>query len=424
VSSISSGLQHGLKSVAVLAYHSSPLAEPGSGDSGGMTVYVRRLAEAFTRLGVSTDIYTRSGTASRSIATLSPRARIISIPAGPAASLAKAELEDHVQEFAEGVRSFALGQRIDYDIVHSHYWQSGLAAKSLAAWWSVPLVHSHHTLGRVKNIYLAPGDVPEPPNRLRGEEEVNEAADVLIASTDDEWEHLSCLYGVSHDRIKTIHPGVDHTLFHPGDQMVARRSLGLGDELVLLYAGRIQPLKGLELAIRTVEKLQRAVDRPLLLLVVGGASGARGSEEVARLEGLASSLGVADQVRFAGPQSHERLAGYYQAADALVVCSHSESFGLSALEAQACGTPVVGTAVGGLSYVVEDGVSGFLVDTRDPDVFSSRLERLLCDGDLRGKFRARAERSASAFSWAGSAGSFLQLYDCLLEESLPQLCTC
>ena len=413
-----------VRSVAVVAYHSSPLGPPGDGDSGGMTVYIRELAEAFARRGVYTDVFTRADGPGPAITNLSPGVRVVAVEAGPRSKVPKEGLVEHLGDFAVGVRAFALAQRMTYDVVHSHYWQSGVAGITLARGWGVPLVHSHHTLGKVKNRYLAPGDQPEPVVRLDGEARVIGAADVLVASTDDEWKQLACLYGASHDSLKTLHPGVDHAMFSPGPLDEARARLGLGDEAVMLYVGRIQRLKGIELAIRAADELRPALDRPLTLLVAGGASGPAGGIEVARLRALVSELGLEDVVRFVGPVPHEELPTYYRAADVLVVCSHSESFGLAALEAHSCGTPVVGTPVGGLSYVVADERSGFLVDTRDPAVFAARLKTLLADDSLRERFRRAAIASAASFSWDGTAQSLHELYECLVREQSPEACTC
>jgi D-inositol-3-phosphate glycosyltransferase len=413
-----------LSRIAVLAYHSSPLAEPGAGDAGGMSVYVRELAEVLARKGVATDIFTRATDRSRPMTDLHPGVRVIAIEAGPRTPLEKEKLRPHVGAFATGIRAFATAQRLGYDVVHSHYWQSGLAARALATFWSVPFVHSQHTLARVKNQFLAPGDAPEPQSRIEGEDAVTSAADVLIASTEDEWMQLSCHYGVAHDRLKVVHPGVDHDLFHPGDRAEARARLDLGDEAAMLYVGRIQPLKGLELGIRAVEELVAALDRRLVFYVVGGASGGSGDRELTRLRALADSLGVASNVRFVGATSHAEVPTFYRAADVAIVTSHSESFGLAALEAHACGTPLVGTAVGGLSHIVRNGESGWLVPSRDPRVFADRVGSILNDAELRDSFSANALRSARAFSWEATADGLLELYDCLIREGSPELCTC
>lgn len=410
--------------VAILSLHSSPLIEPGSGDSGGMTIYVRELTAALARLGVKTDIYTRAVPGSSRVISIAEGVRVVSIDAGPAAA-PKEEIPGYIDDFISGVRAFATTQRISYDVLHSHYWHSGIAATQLAKAWDIPHVHSHHTLGRVKNRFLAPGDAPEPQSRLDGEEEVIESADVLVASTDEEWSQLSCLYGASHDRLKTLHPGVDHELFSPGDRRAARARLGLGeDELVTLYVGRIQPLKGLGLGIEATEQLVGALDHPLTFVVVGGASGVSGEAEVARLKRLGSELDIEDRVRFVGPQPHTEIPVYYRAADAVLMSSYSESFGLTALEAQACGIPVVATAVGGLGHIVMDGETGYLVEDRDPSVFAARLKTLLSDRDLRAEFSRRAVLSSQRFSWQSTADTTKELYECLVRERLPEACTC
>lgn len=409
---------------AILSYHSSPLVEPGSGDSGGMTIFVRELTVGLARLGIETDIFTRATGNEERITPLSAGVRVVAVDAGPREPVAKEQLPLYLGEFIEGIQWFASTQGTAYDLVHSHYWHSGLAGDAIARAWSVPLVHSHHTLGLVKNRNLAPGDRAEPEGRLRGERRVIENADVLVASTEEEWGQLSCLYGAPHDRLKIVHPGVDHDLFCPGDRFAARAELGLGDAHVVLYVGRIQRLKGLELAIRAVEELVPALERPVRFLIVGGPSGLDGADEVARLQRLVATLDLDDIVRFEGPQPHTRLPLYYRAADALAVCSHSESFGLAALEAQACGTPVVATPVGGLGHIVSDGGSGFLVDTRDPAVFAGRLKTVLADNDLRDSFGRAAVQAAARFSWENTAVSMHSLYECLVTEKLPELCTC
>jgi len=410
--------------VAVISYHSSPLQEPGSGDAGGMTVYVRSLAEALAARGVTTDVFTRAEASDRIPVTVSPGVRVVPIAAGPVAPVPKEDLQPHIKDFVSGIRAFAQTQRLSYDLVHSHYWQSGVAGTALSRVWGVPLVHSHHTLGRVKNHFLAPGDRPEPDLRLAGEDQVIAAADVLVASTDDELGYLSCLYGASHDRLKTLHPGVDHERFRPLDAAAARRELGLGPGAVMLFVGRLQPLKGADLALRALEELLPALDGEVSLVLVGGASGQGGAAEVDRLTALAESLGVSDRVSFVGPQPHHRLPLFYNASDVVTVCSHSESFGLAALEAHACGVPVVASPVGGLSHIVRDGRSGFLVARRDPAIFAARLKTLLSDRDLHARFSAEAIDAASGFSWSRTASEFVELYQCLVREDSPEVCTC
>lgn len=409
--------------VAVIAYHSSPLHEPGVGDAGGMTIYVRSLARALAQKGVHTDIFTRATDASPSVTELFPGVRVISIEAGPRDEIPKEGLERFVGDFVTGVRTFAIAQRASYDVIHSHYWQSGLAAMPLALQWNVPIVHSHHTLGAVKNDSLPPGDDPEPQRRIDGERQVIDAASVLVASSSEEMEQLACLYGAPHDNLTTIHPGVDHELFNPGDQHEARVALGLGEGRFILHVGRIQRLKGIDLAIRSLAHLGPEAGVPTLL-VVGGPSGPAGSSEIERLAELATDLGVRDRVRFLGPQPHASLPAYYRAADVVVVCSHSESFGLAALEAHACATPVVATAVGGLKHIVQDGQSGNLIATRDPRTFAARLAPLLRDGAMRQRWSMAAAGASMSFSWERSASEFLELYECLVSEEFVEVCTC
>ena len=413
-----------VRRVAVVSYHSSPLSEPGSGDAGGMTVYVRHLADALADRGVATDIFTRATRPGDRPVSLRHGVRVVPIEAGPLSSVEKEELPRHLASFVSGIRTFATAQRIRYDVVHSHYWQSGLAGTELAEAWGVPLVHSHHTLGRVKNLFLAPGDVAEPEQRLAGEERVISSAAALVASTDDEYQQLACMYGASHDRLKTLPPGVDHRLFRPLDRAKARRRLEIGPGPVLLYVGRIQKLKGIELAIRATEQLVHALDEEPTLIVVGGASGTGGGDEVARLRSVIAELGMDSYVRFEGPRPHAELPWYYAASDVVVVCSHSESFGFAALEAQACGRPVVGTPVGGLSHIVRTGRSGFLVDDRDASVFASRLKTILSDRDVASMFEAAALSGSRRFTWERTASTFHDLYECLVEDITPDLCAC
>lgn len=409
--------------LAVIAYHSSPLLEPGSGDAGGMTVYIRAVASALAARGVHTDMFTRSTSGRAEVRAVETGVRVVSLPAGPQGSPPKEVLGAHLPEFVARVGSFADGGA--YDLIHSHYWQSGLAGVELSRAWRVPLVHSQHTLARVKDRYRPPDEPDEPIARTAGEEAVVQAADVLIASTDDEWGSLACLYKAPHDRLKTVYPGVDHARFSPGDRTIARRKLGLpGAAALLLCVGRIQPLKGLGLAIEALGQLVPAVDRPLELLVVGGASGPSGEREIERLRTAAIVAGVSDHVSFVGPIPHDATPDHYRAADAVLVCSFSESFGLSALEAQACGIPVVATDVGGLSHVVQDGRSGFLTVDRDASVFAGHIKTLLADADMARSFSNTALESARRFTWERTALELHELYECLVTERLPEACTC
>jgi D-inositol-3-phosphate glycosyltransferase len=361
-----------------------------------MNVYVDRLARALVDLGVAVDVFTRSpGVAS--VREVAPALRVIALPAGRPAALAKEELTPHAPAFAGAIAAYALETGARYNIVHSHYWQSGIAAISLAKHWRTPLVHTHHTLGELKNQARPNGIAPEPDFRLRAERRIIAAAALVTASTDEERRRISG------DDVRKLAPGVDHRLFHPGERKSARARLGLGEGPLFLAAGRIQALKGLELAVRALS----LVDDASALIVAGGPSGADGASERERLARLACELDVERRVRFVGPQPQRRLADLYRAADAVIVCSYCESFGLAALEAHACGTPVVGTAVGGLPTFVREGRSGFLLDRRNPRLLAARLRDVLAAGEA---FRIAAAQSASAFSWERMAQVLLAEY--------------
>jgi D-inositol-3-phosphate glycosyltransferase len=388
-----------------------------------MTVYVRSLASALAREGINTDIFTRAAEDAQPIVRLDDRVRVVSIEAGPRTGVTKDGLPDFVEEFVTGIRAFAQSQRVAYDLLHSHYWQSGIAGVELTSAWRIPLVHSHHTLGRVKNGARARGDVIESVGRVRGEERVAAAADAQVASTSQEWQQLLTLYRASSDSVKVIHPGVDHDLFFPIDREEARAELGIEAGPVLLSVGRIQPLKGIDLAIRALPIVASRISARPVLVIVGGVSGPNGEDEEKRLRRLSETLGVSDLVRFVGPRPHDALAAYYSAADALIVGSHSESFGLTALEAQACGTPVIGTVVGGLPDVVDDGASGFLLPQRDPRIVAARA-MLLIDQRARSHFRSHSMRRAARFSWKQTASSFVELYECLVRADVSEECVC
>jgi D-inositol-3-phosphate glycosyltransferase len=323
--------------------------------------------------------------------------RTVALAAGPSGPVAKEQLPPHARAFAGAVATFAQRERIAYRVVHSHYWQSGLAAVRLARQWRVPLVHMHHTMGEIKNAARPAGTAPESDLRLRAERAVVLAADLVTASTDEERRQLGSA------RVRTLRPGVDHGLFHPGDRTVARAAFQLGDQPVVLAAARIQPLKGLDLGVEALP----LVSPDATLVVAGGPSGPDGDKELARLRALATRLGIQRRVRFLGPVPRVRLAELYRAADALVVTSHSESFGLAALEAHASGTPVVGTDVGGLATFVRSGRSGFLIGRRDARLVAARLRDVIAAGD---SFRTAAAASVAGFSWEHTARELLRDY--------------
>jgi len=392
-----------------------------------MNVYVRELTSALAGAGVHCDVYTRSWRQGLApVLEVEPGFRVHHVPAGPEASVAKEDLALHLDQFTAGVleRIEASGAP---DVIHANYWLSGVAGHVLKHRLELPLVSTFHTLARVKAEEAA----EEHDLRARFEAEVIGCSDVILASSGDEAAQLERLYGAVPERIEVVAPGVDHTLFSPGDKRVARLELGLGDEPVLLFAGRIQPLKGADVAIRALAALgpgrigERPSDRAgpgsrAILLLVGGPSGVDGAAELARLHHLVADLGLDERVRFVPPQPHGRLATFYRAADACLVPSRSESFGLVALEAAACGTPVVASAVGGLSTLVAHGVSGYLVEGRTPETYAAYVARLLEDPAMAAGMSREATARAGRYRWSITAARLRRLYADLTARSLVE----
>ena len=338
-----------VRRVAVFSMHTSPLAQPGAGDGGGMNVYVRALAGALARAGVECDVYTRAEhTEQPTIVTVEPGFRVLHVTAGPREPVEKHDLPALVDPFVSAA-SELLVESPPVEVLHANYWLSGAIAHQLKHAFDLPLAATFHTLARVK---ADAGIDDDPDQRARTEHDVIACADMMLASTEDERAQLASLYDADPERIEIVPPGVDHSIFEPGDADAARAELGLRGQRVLLFAGRIQPLKDLGLAIESLAALD---DPDVTLLIVGGPSGHDGESELARIHALVGDLGVSQQVRFVPPQPHAELAGYYRAADVCIVPSRTESFGLVALEAAACGTPVVAASVGGLRSLVQDG---------------------------------------------------------------------
>ena len=401
--------------VAVISLHTSPLDQPGTGDSGGMNVYIRAVAERLASDGVGVDVFTRCrGRGVPEVEEIAEGARVIQVNAGPCAPVAKADLPELLPTFLDGVLEYGRANHLDYDIVHSHYWLSGWVGDRLKARLRAPLVASFHTLGKVKNFTRSSSDLPEPEHRLDEEVRVVGRADRLLAPTPAEAAQLVGLYGASPDRVRVIPPGVDPLRFTPGNRAEARARLGLVGKRVLVFVGRLQQLKGPDVAVRALaEAVARdpVTMRDVVLAVVGGPSGPReGASQVGSLLELATTAGVGDRVQFYPPQEHARLADFYSAAEAVLVPSRSESFGLVALEAQACGAPVVGASVGGLRLAVADGESGFLVCGHDPADYADRILRVLSDDVLAARMRERAVAHARRFSWQATASSVLDVY--------------
>ncbi|HEX9410086.1 MAG TPA: D-inositol-3-phosphate glycosyltransferase [Actinomycetota bacterium] len=411
--------------VAVISVHTSPRDQPGSGDSGGMNVYVLSVARRLAEQGIAVDIYTRChGQGGPDVDEITPGTRLVNVQAGPCAPVAKDDLPRLLPEFLDGVLQHARAEdptshrHSPYDVVHSHYWLSGWVGSQAKQIWGVPLVASFHTLGKVKNSVLPMGDRPEPPARLAGEKRVIAGADRILAPTPLEADHLVNLYGADRDRIRVVPPGVDGTLFAPRPKDEARARLHLANARLLLFVGRLQPFKGPEVAIRALaEAVARApqVAGDVVLAVVGGSTGRDAQHDQAtRLMELAADIGVSDRVVFFPPQPHERLADFYSAAEVVLVPSRSESFGLAALEAEACGTPVIAAATGGLRYVVIDGQTGFLVEGHDPSDYADRILRILSDPVLATRLSKGALRHAGRFSWDATAADIRGVYRELL----------
>lgn len=401
--------------VAMLSVHTSPLHQPGTGDAGGMNVYMVQLSRALAEQGVEVDLFTRCrGEEHPDPAGLGPGVRVRHLEAGPRAPLPKEDMPALVVPFSLAL----LKEERRYDLVHSHYWLSGQAGRIAAAGWRIPFVHTAHTLARVKNAALAEGDTPEPELRIRGEHQVVGSADRLIANTGDEARALGELYGADARRTRIVRPGVDLGTFGPGrGKAEARARLGLpADAFVPLYAGRIQPLKGPDVMVRAVAALlERAphLRRRTLVPVVGGNSGAGPRGEAWELAG---ELGVSDVLRHHPPVPQQELALWYRAADVLMVPSRSESFGLVALEAQACGTPVLASAVGGLPTAVRDGVTGVLVHGNDPAEYARRLLWFAEHPAQAAVMGRAAVAHARSMSWGSAAARTLEVYRDVLRE--------
>lgn len=374
-----------------------------------MNVYVRELVSALAQAGVSCRVYVRrwSDDLPERVA-VEPGFDVVHVPAGPT-DLAKEDLADHVEEYAERVAAdFA---DFNPDVIHANYWLSGVAGRLLKQWCQLPLLTTFHTLARVKAVS---GD-REPESRARAEAEVMACADAVLANATAEADQLIEYYDADPERIEIVPPGVDHALFSPGNQAGARWALGTNDDPLLLFIGRIQPLKGVDLAVEALARMERTDAR---LWIVGGASGQQGGREVDRIRGLIAQHDLAERVHFVPPQPHHLLSTYYRAADVCLVPSRSESFGLVALEAAACGVPTVASAVGGLLTLVDHGHSGYLVESRDPDEYAAWIDTILADPVLARRLSVSAAARARTYTWTTSASRLRRLYQDLASRSL------
>jgi D-inositol-3-phosphate glycosyltransferase len=405
--------------IATLMVHTSPLDQAGTGDAGGMNIYVCEAANQMAAQGIQVDIFTRRANNNHpDIVDQGNGVRIIHLNVGPVDGVKKEDLPALIPDLSAAFKE-ALTSGTRYDVIHSHYWISGKVAMPVATELNIPLVHTMHTMARVKNLNLAEGETPEPMIRVQGESQVVAAADALIANTDAEAASLVSLYEACPDNVSVVSPGVNLQKFTSGNgKRVARKNLGLSESgHVIAFVGRIQPHKGPEILIRAIAEM--VTHSPLLrsnltVMIIGGASG-KSTAEVDRLKELVQWLGISDVVRFEPPVERNELPDYYRAADLVCVPSYSESFGLVALEAEACGTPVVASAVGGLRTAVADGISGVLVDGHDPRAWSSVLARLLQEPQRRVLLSMGALEHASHFGWNATARGTLDIYDRVLD---------
>jgi D-inositol-3-phosphate glycosyltransferase len=414
--------------IAMISYHTCPLATLGGKDTGGMNVYVRDLTCELGRMGIHVDVFTRSQDehVPHILHDLGYGNRVVHVPAGPEVPLPKQNLLQYLPEFVAGIGQFAAQKGIHYDLIHSHYWLSGLAAEALSdVWGGTPIVHMFHTLGEMKNRVARSPEERESETRIEGEKRVLRRADRVIAATKAEETQLRFLYRADPRKITIIPPGVDVRHFYPIPADEAKQFIGLNPESrMVLYVGRIEPLKGVDTLIRAMSCLKvQNLKRPVHLVIIGGepdASPQEMSAEMARLQKLCDELCMGGMVLFLGKRSQDTLPYYYSAAEVVVMPSHYESFGMVALEAMACGTPVIASQVGGLAYLVRDGETGFTVPDGDPDLLCQKLTALLGDPHLHETMSRRAAEYALSYAWEKITARIVEVYASLLESREQQ----
>lgn len=409
--------------IAMLSYHTCPLATLGGKDTGGMNVYVAELTRYLGMLGIHVDVFTRSQDdhVPHVMHNLGYGNRVVHIAAGPEVPLPKPELPAYIPRFVEGIQRFAREKQITYDLIHSHYWMSGVAAESLKSDWHVPVVQMFHTLGKMKNrIAQSPAEI-EGDYRIQGEIEVMNRVDQIIAATQAEKAQLEFLYGVKPQKITVIPPGVNTSRFYPIPQDEAKDVIGVPREnAMLLFVGRIEALKGIDILLQAIAlmKQQGIFERhPHHLVIIGGdPDGATypPSAEMARIKALSLELGLGDLVIFLGKRDQETLPYYYSAAEALIMPSHYESFGMVALEAMACGTPVVASQIGGLAFLVQDGLTGYVVPYGEAPLLAEKLTRLITDPPLRQEMGVNAAKYALNYRWEEITAQIVEVYNRML----------
>jgi D-inositol-3-phosphate glycosyltransferase len=410
--------------IAMLSYHTCPLATLGGKDTGGMNVYVRDLTLYLGRQGVHVDIFTRSQDehVPHVLHDLGYGNRVVHVPAGPEFPVPKNELAKYIPEFVEGIINFSVSKNLSYDVIHSHYWMSGIAGLELKKIWNIPIVNMFHTLGTMKNRVAQDGAQLEGDYRIRGEKKVLKESDAIIAATPAEVAQLQWLYQVDVSRVITIPPGVDTSRFYSIAKDEAKEYIGVPPcDHMLLFVGRIEPLKGLDIllqAIALMVKDERLSSLPLCLVVIGGDPSADEivkSQEMARVQEMSQQLGLEEFVGFQGKRSQDSLPYFYSGSEVVIVPSHYESFGMVALEAMACGTPVVASQVGGLAFLIQDGITGFHVPVGEPEALADRITALLLDRELRIRMGRQAAEFAQAYSWAIIAERINGVYQSLIE---------
>ncbi|MGB3906679.1 MAG: glycosyltransferase [Anaerolineae bacterium] len=416
--------------VAMLSLHTCPLAALGGKESGGMNVYVRDLSRELGRRGLFVDVFTRSQNPDvPQVGDLGPNARVIHLKAGPEAPYDKNLVYAHTAEFTGNLKKFARNENIAYDLVHSHYWLSGLVARQLQLDWKTPVIQMFHTLGELKNQVARSKEQRETQLRVETEREIMSFADRLIAANPLEKAQMIWLYGADPAKIEVIPCGVDLKLFHPipRDEAKAYLQMPQGHRMVL-FVGRIEPLKGIDVLIEAMALLLKDKDElrdEVCLCIIGGDPDADAdtlNREISRLQRMRETLGIADVVTFLGKRAQDTLPYHYSAAEVCVVPSHYESFGMVALEAMACGTPVIASKVGGLTFTVRDGRTGFLVPSDDPRALADQLSLLLTDGNLRRTMGQQAVQLSERYSWSIVAGQVVAAYRDLATHTRPQIC--
>jgi D-inositol-3-phosphate glycosyltransferase len=404
--------------IAMLSVHTCPLATLGGKETGGMNVYVRDLSQELARRGHHVDVYTRSQNPDipRISQKLGASVRVIHVPAGPERPYDKHRVYDHLPQFVDGVLAQAEADRVQYDVLHSHYWLSGAAARELRRLWGTPIVHMFHTLGKMKNVVAQkrPGE-QETSRRVAVERDIVDFADALIASTPAEEGQLTQLYGADPRKIYVISPGVDTGRFHPIPAAHAKERIGIrSDCRIILFVGRIEPLKGIDHLLgaiaRVVDQLPELREGICVPIIGGEPHRIDEDDEMVRLQELRKELGIRDVVTFLGSKNQDTLQYYYSAAEMVVMPSDYESFGMVALEAMACGTPVIASDVGGLAFLVKDGRTGYRVPAGDTEALTDRIVHLLTDELSRRRIGQRAECWAQSYAWPNIAEQIEDVY--------------